>query len=185
VARRKEGAATATINRETSALSRMCHIGVELGWLTSVPNLTWDEIDRDGGCDSTQPASIKNTARTGASDLPGARRGVRSAGPKRRKGSQLVFSPRSRHRARGRRAWLDAFKAAKLPKRLLHDCRRTAARNLIRAGVPERAAMTLAGHKTRAVFDWYNIVNERELLTAGEQLVAYLSRRPSSTSGTK
>ena len=37
VARRKEGAATATINRETSALSRMCRIGVELGWLTSVP----------------------------------------------------------------------------------------------------------------------------------------------------
>ena len=37
VARRSEGAATATINRETSALSRMFRVGVELGWLTSTP----------------------------------------------------------------------------------------------------------------------------------------------------
>jgi hypothetical protein len=37
VTRRNEGAATATVNRETSALSRMYRLGVELSWLTSIP----------------------------------------------------------------------------------------------------------------------------------------------------
>ena len=75
-----------------------------------------------------------------------------------------------------RTALRDACRKAKVPHRLLHDCRRTAARNLIRAGVPERIAMLLTGHKTRAVFDRYNIVNEQELLTAGERLAAYVAK---------
>ena len=49
-----------------------------------------------------------------------------------------------------------------MPTRFLHDCRRTAARNLIPASVPERVSMLLTGHKTRAIFDRYNIINEQE-----------------------
>ena len=70
-----------------------------------------------------------------------------------------------------------------MPTCFLHDCRRTAARNLIRASVPERVAMLLTGHKSRAIFDRYNIIHEQELLDAGDQLVAYLAQQAPAPRG--
>ena len=78
---------------------------------------------------------------------------------------------------RWRTTWRTACQAAGVPTRFLHDCRRTAARNLIRTNVPERVAMLLTGHKSRAIFDRYNIINEQELLDAGDQLVEYLAQQ--------
>ena len=92
-------------------------------------------------------------------------------------GSPLVFHRDGIPIRRWRTAWRTACQAAGVPTRFLHDCRRTAARNLIRANVPERVAMLLTGHKSRAIFDRYNIINEQELLDAGDQLVEYLAQQ--------
>jgi integrase len=71
------------------------------------------------------------------------------------------------------KAWKKATKAACLPGRIPHDFRRTAVRNLVRAGVPETIAMKLTGHKTRSVFDRYDITSGRDLREAVERLAAF------------
>ena len=89
-----------------------------------------------------------------------------------------VFN-RTNKKVKGKRitTFIKAFRAActkaGCPGRIPHDLRRTAVRNLVRAGIPERVAMQMTGHKTRSVFERYNIVSECDLVEAAKKLNAF------------
>ena len=148
------------------------------GWRKNeILGLAWDEIDAAGGVIRLSPARSKTlVGRILPISQPIAEALARRRA-RRDPDSPLVFHRDGIPVRRWRTAWRTACQAAGVPTRFLHDCRRTAARNLIRANVPERVAMLLTGHKSRAIFDRYNIINEQELLDAGDQLVEYLAQQ--------
>ena len=224
--RRTAGAAT--VNRETSALSRMFRLAVRSRQLDERPvfperleengprqgffehaeytavrqylpapyqdvldvayysgwrkrkilDLRWDEVDESGGVVRLSPQRSKTRVGRVLPISPPIAVVLSRRRATRRAGESHVFHRDAVTVRSWRTAWPEACRRAGVPGRLLHDCRRTTARNLVRAGVPERVAMQLTGHKTRAIFDRYNIVQEAELHEAGARLLAYLAAQP-------
>jgi len=146
------------------------------GWRKEeIIGLTWDRVDLEKRTVRLEPGETKNDeGRTVYLDdellklfkIQWMRRNEKEPYVFLRDGEQIKDF---------RGAWETGCKDAGMDDRLFHDLRRTAVRNMVRSGIPERVAMTISGHKTRAVFDRYNIVSMDDLKAAATKQEAYLN----------
>lgn len=150
------------------------------GWRvqSEVLPLTWPQVDFSGGEVRLEPGTTKNDeARTFPlfPELRALLEAQRAYTERVQREQNRIPIPWVFHREGKpiksfRRSWKTACKLAGQPGRIPHDFRRTAVRNMVRKGIPERVAMQLSGHKTRDVFERYNIVSEGDLREAGRKL---------------
>ncbi len=172
-------------------LAGLVTFAYKTGWrLSEITGLTWDRVDLDNGIVTLNPGETKNDqGRTVYLDEE-LRKTFVALLESRKKGSSVlpqVFLNEDGKDCVKRfdKAWASAcIKAGfwawgedgkhKIPTKLFHDLRRTAVRNMVRAGIPERVAMMISGHKTRSVFDRYNIVSDTDLKEASNRQKLYL-----------
>ncbi|UCH01192.1 MAG: site-specific integrase [Deltaproteobacteria bacterium] len=150
--------------------------GYKFGWrLGEILGLTWDKVDLKNGIVRIETGETKNKeARTVYLDDE-LKEIFKELFTRRRLDTPYIFL-RDGQPIRGfRKAWLKACgRDIGLNGKIFHDLRRTAVRNMVRSGIPERVAMTISGHKSRSVFDRYNIVNDEDLRQATRRQEIYL-----------
>jgi len=160
------------------------------GWRVSeIAGLTWNQVDRDNGIVRLEVGETKNDdARTVYLDdeLQGIFHKQWENRKRSRKLTPYVFPniDGTGQIKDFRGSWKKACEDANIGKRLFHDFRRTAVRNMVRAGIPEGVAMKISGHKTRSVFERYNIVNDADLQLAAQKQELYLQTQKDTVSST-
>jgi integrase len=141
------------------------------GWRAGeAQGLEWRQVDRKAGVirietsKSGEPRTIPYKALPTLEAVIETQR-QRAAGLQR--GGRIVrhvfFGREGGPLAEYNKAWKDARTSAGLPGKLVHDLRRTAARRMLRAGIPQPVAMLIGGWKTDHVFRRYAIVDENVL----------------------
>jgi integrase len=165
-------------NRLTEDVQPLVTFAYITGWRirSEVRFLEWPQVDFEAGRVRLEPGTTKNDEgrifpftrelRT----LLESQKAKADALKKRGIICPWVFQRNGKPIKEFRRTWKSACIAAGVPGRIPHDFRRTAVRNLVRAGIPERVAMQMTGHKTRSVFERYNIVSEGDLDMAARRL---------------
>lgn len=163
--------------------------GYKTGWrISEIRDLTWNQVDRNQGIVRLEVGDTKNEeARTVYLDEE-LKQIFQKQWEKRRKTGRLIpyvfLNEKGTDKTKDfRKAWSKACKASGVGKKLFHDLRRTAVRNMVRAGVPERVAMMVSGHKTRSVFQRYNIVSDTDLRLASQKQEEYLKLQIGKVSG--
>jgi integrase len=139
--------------------------------------LQWRQVDFAAGTLRLEPGTTKN--REGrvfvmTAELQATLEAQRAATEvlQRRRGLIIpwVFHRRGKPIGGFRKAWAKACAQVGVPGRIPHDLRRSAVRNLERAGVPRSVAMKMVGHKTEAIYRRYAIVDEAMLREGAERL---------------
>ena len=173
-----------------SYLKGFVTFGYKAGWRVSeITGLTWNQVDRLQGIVRLEAGETKNNdARTVYLDRE-LKDVFNNQWELRKKSGTLTPFVFPNHDDKDkikdfRGSWKKACEDAKIGKRLFHDFRRTAVRNMVRSGIPERVAMMISGHKTRSVFDRYNIVSESDLKIAAQKQETYLELQTGTISGT-
>lgn len=156
------------------------------GWRVSeMRTLEWRDVDLADHQVRLRPEESKNK-RGRVLPLRGELREIFGrARQNRRAECPFVFHDEGEPIGDFRKAWNTACKKAGVSRIIVHDLRRTAVRNMVRAGIPERVAMELSGHKTRRIFDRYNIVSDEDLNAATDRLEDHLTRQPTTSKVTR
>ncbi len=161
------------------------------GWrIGEVLTLSWRQVDSDAGTVRLEPGTTKNdegrtfpfTALPALAALLEEQREHTTA-CERAIGKIItsVFHRKGKPIRDFRGSWRKACTAAGLTGRLVHDLRRTAVRNLERAGVPRSVAMKLTGHKTESVYRRYAIVSEADLSEGVRKLATLHASTPATS----
>lgn len=164
--------------------SDMIELAYFTGWRKSeIVNLKWENIDKEDNLIRLYPDETKNSKPRSVPlvgpiktiiDRRAKKRVVNITYNTRLKGvrlkepvtqtsiSEYVFHVKGKKVGKLDDIFKEARIKAGLPGKLIHDFRRTASRNLVRAGVPEATAMQITGHKTNSQFKRYNIIDETD-----------------------
>jgi len=160
------------------------HVGNRLGELLG---LRWTEVDLKNNQIRLNPGSTKNKkGRTlpiygQMKECLLAQKALRDT---KYPNCSLVFHHEGQRIVDLRKAWASACKAAGCEGLLFHDLRRSAVRNMRLAGLSENVAMQISGHRTRAMFDRYDIVGATELNEAAAKLEKRLAKSLGTILGT-